>query len=276
MYPRTMCASLRMAGLVFLALGGLPAEAALHAQAAGSELKLEFLPDDKLINRPLQLTARVVTRTPLRDARLVVRVPTGFTARPQDSATAAGTDTLVIAMGALTTETARTVMIDGDAARLRRGKYKCLVDLVAADSTGTLRTIASQEIPMTAALQIPLSAYVGLGALGILIGRLLNWFVIALRERRVEIARLQAKMQDDEAAAAPPPGFIKRLVTAHYYEVDLLVMLALGLAVLVAFVGADGVLPEKGSTWYGALLLGFGLGFLTDTDLLTRIKQRAA
>lgn len=68
-------------------------------------------------------------------------------------------------------------------------------------------------------------------------------------------------------------GPITRFVKDHYCQVDFAVTVALGAAALIALI-KDGHPPESASAWYSALILGLGLGALTNSELIT--KQRPA
>lgn len=56
-----------------------------------------------------------------------------------------------------------------------------------------------------------------------------------------------------------------------YYAVDLLLTLVIAFLALVAL-SREGHAPDAASTWQGAMILGFGLGLLTPSDLLGKVK----
>lgn len=56
-----------------------------------------------------------------------------------------------------------------------------------------------------------------------------------------------------------------------YYAVDLALTLVIAFLALVAL-SREGHAPDAASTWQGAMILGFGLGLLTPSDLLGRVK----
>lgn len=56
-----------------------------------------------------------------------------------------------------------------------------------------------------------------------------------------------------------------------YYLVDLALTLAIAFLALVAL-SREGHAPDAASTWQGAMILGFGLGLLTPSDLLGKVK----
>lgn len=58
---------------------------------------------------------------------------------------------------------------------------------------------------------------------------------------------------------------------AAYYLVDVALTLLIAFLVLVAL-SREGHAPDAASTWQGAMLLGFGLGLLTPSDLLGRVR----
>jgi hypothetical protein len=109
-----------------------------------------------------------------------------------------------------------------------------------------------------------LAAYLGLGALGILVGYLLRVLMKVL-------STTTAPAPDPTADPPPVLGPIGRFVASHYYQVDCLVTLVLGLAALL-FLVKDGHLPDNGVVWYGALLMGLALGLLTNSELITKLR----
>ena len=53
---------------------------------------------------------------------------------------------------------------------------------------------------------------------------------------------------------------------------DFLVTLALAFIVLATLV-QGGRPPQAGTTWYGALASGVGIGLFTNSELLTRVRK---
>lgn len=69
------------------------------------------------------------------------------------------------------------------------------------------------------------------------------------------------------------PGPITAFVTNHYYAVDFSVCLTLGLLSMLLLL-KSGHVPDESAYWYEALVLGVGLGLLTNTDLVLRVRPR--
>ena len=72
---------------------------------------------------------------------------------------------------------------------------------------------------------------------------------------------------------APDLGWVSTFIKTHYYLMDFLVTLILGFLALVALV-KDNHAPDSGLYWYSALGLGFGIGLLTNSDLVTRLRTK--
>jgi hypothetical protein len=65
----------------------------------------------------------------------------------------------------------------------------------------------------------------------------------------------------------PITGFVMR----HYYTVDGTVTLVLGILALLGL-SAHGRPPESTAWWGAALTLGVGLGLLTNSELITKVR----
>jgi hypothetical protein len=122
-----------------------------------------------------------------------------------------------------------------------------------------------QQINFTYTKRLAIWDYLLLGLAGFLLGYLVRIFTTVLKA-------IPAPSPAPEPGTTAGDGPITRFVKAHYYFVDLAVSTLLGLAALLYLI-RDGHPPDSASAWYGALLTGFGLGFLTNNDLMARIRS---
>jgi hypothetical protein len=134
--------------------------------------------------------------------------------------------------------------------------------LCAAPKT---KILASQSLTFQFHPEIRLWAYLLLGMVGVGIGWLLRFFINALKSIPPPLPAPAA-----EAGVGGSGGFFDWL-KRHYYGVDCLVTLGIGLAVLV-FMAKTGRPPEGAALPPGALATGIGLGLLTNSELLTRLR----
>jgi hypothetical protein len=105
---------------------------------------------------------------------------------------------------------------------------------------------------------------------GFILGYLLR-IVTGVLKKIPPPAPLQAAGSGGGGNGGGEEGPVTTLVKNHYYIVDFLISLVLAFVVLLYWM-REGHLPDSASAWYGALLTGIGLGFLTNNDLLARIK----
>jgi hypothetical protein len=116
-----------------------------------------------------------------------------------------------------------------------------------------------------------LRGYYLFGLLGILVGYAMRKLMKAFSEAAPPTEDLQAMAADD-----PVPGWLKKFVAAHYYLVDASITLILGVLALYKLVTSDQRPPEDGLYPMGAVVLGFLIGLLTHSELVTRITAKGA
>jgi hypothetical protein len=146
------------------------------------------------------------------------------------------------------------------------GDYFLVAHATAMTSTSTLMSF-DQQINFTYTRRLAIWNYLFLGLAGFVLGYLVRIFTTVLKA-----IPAPSPAPDPGSGVAAGDGPITRFVKAHYYPVDITVSILLGLAALLYLI-RDGHPPDSASAWYGALLTGFGLGFLTNNDLMARIRS---
>lgn len=111
---------------------------------------------------------------------------------------------------------------------------------------------------------VDLRSFILLGLLGIAIGYLVRLFIKILSEVPTP--------SPSPVAGEQSPGPLTRFVQRHYYSVDFSVTLVIGFLALVTMI-ADGRPPQNASWWYSALAVGVGLGLLTNSELVVKIRR---
>ena len=124
-----------------------------------------------------------------------------------------------------------------------------------------------QQINFTYTRRLSLRCYLILGLAGFVLGYLMRILTTVLKT----IPAPTPFLAEGGGGGAAVDGPVTRFAKAHYYQVDLGVSLVLGFAALLYLI-RDGHPPDSAAAWYGALLTGLGLGFLTNNDLMSRIK----
>ena len=229
---------------VALTLGGQPAPPAYTIQ-------MKLVPKGVYGHTPSQLL--VTTRGgPLGGLKLSLRATNGFSISPAEVAWPAGaTHATFVASADLTPSTTSPPNSASVVASLSR------------DEGGVAKTLVTEILDFDYQPALGVTRYLFIGALGVGIGYLLRLAIKALSE-----AESAAKLA---LGATPAPTGLREFVLKHYYLVDFAVTLILGLLVLMSLM-KDGRPPMNASYWYNALVIGVGLGLLTNSDLLTRVK----
>jgi hypothetical protein len=148
--------------------------------------------------------------------------------------------------------------------RLGFGDQAVTVTLSQPSDPGKRKIIASKLLKFSYAPEISLCAFFVFATLGLILG---YWVRIIVKV----LAAITPPSPQPESGA-PVPGPITKFVQGHYYLVDFLVTVALAFIVLATLV-QNGRPPQSGSTWYGALAVGVGIGLFTNSELLTRIRK---
>jgi hypothetical protein len=100
---------------------------------------------------------------------------------------------------------------------------------------------------------------------GVLVGYVVRFFVKLLGA--IEPPPVVSALDSETSEEGPITRWVKR----NYYFVDCLVTMVLGFMLLVGLT-QDRRPPQKGTEWYTALAIGFGIGLLTHSELVTRLK----
>jgi uncharacterized membrane protein len=143
------------------------------------------------------------------------------------------------------------------------GDYVLIAHATASGSDAT--SSFDQQINFTFTRRLSIGCYLLLGLAGFLAG-----YVVRILTTVLKVIPVPSP-GPPKGGDATGDGPVTRFAKAHYYLVDISVSTLLGLAALLYLV-RDGHPPDSASAWYGALLTGFGLGFLTNNDLMARIK----
>lgn len=238
------------------------------------KLTLQVSPEATFRRRPVMLTCVVEATPSLTGASLVLDIPPGLAVKsvstPDSSrmklpaeAAAVTASRVATALPAFSGSLTLSYLLAGANVEVAPGQYPLNVQLTR-DSSGVTAVLASGTTTLTLRPEQSLTAYLGLGALGIVLGYLLRVLIKVL-------STTTPPAPEPRRGTEPVLGPIGRFVAAHYYQVDCAVTLLLGLAALLVLV-KEGHLPENGAAWYGALLLGLGLGLLTNSELITKLR----
>ena len=148
------------------------------------------------------------------------------------------------------------------------GDYFLIAHATATTADKGVTISFDQQINFTYTERLSLWSYVLLGLAGFGMGYLVRILTTVLKTIPVPSPAPPSGVSGVAAVDGPVTRFAK----AHYYWVDLGVSLLLGFAALLYLI-RDGHPPDSAAAWYGALLTGLGLGFLTNNDLMSRIKS---
>src|ERR1700733_9385244 len=119
-----------------------------------------------------------------------------------------------------------------------------------------------QQINFTYTKRLSLGCYLTLGLMGFVLGYLVRILTTVLKTIPVPSPAPPGGGGAGGGNTAPD-GPVTRFAKEHYYQVDLCVSLLLGFAALLYLI-RDGHPPDSAAAWYGALLTGLGLGFVTN------------
>jgi hypothetical protein len=236
-------------------------------------LTLQVSPEATFRRRPLQLTCVLETGQTLTSSNLVLSLPPGLrvasVSRSVSGAPAKPLAPIVDSSAGVTTpipsfsgRVSFSYLLMGTGADVVPGSYPLNVLVTRPDTVGAATSLASGSIALTVRPEQRLVSYLGVGAVGIVLGYLLRLVIKALSSTTPPVPVNQTGGQ---------PGPITRFVANHYYPIDCAVTLVLGLAAMLVLV-KDAHLPDNAANWYGAGLLGLGLGLLTNSELITKVR----
>ena len=149
------------------------------------------------------------------------------------------------------------------------GDYAVLVHATAQPSASGSGIAIDQVVNFTYTKRLQVKFYFIFGLLGFIVGYLLRIVTGVLKQvpAPVPLAETDGGGGPGKSGDGPITAFVKQ----HYYRVDFSVSLVLAFVVLL-YLMREGHPPDSAAAWYGALLTGIGLGFLTNNDLLARIR----
>jgi hypothetical protein len=227
----------------------------LLSQDTKPTIQTEIVPDQLSLNMTANLTVTVNCSVAAQDQTLHVTSPPDFTVSPSSSPVCSSTG---INIERFVVQTPHTYLPPAN------WTFVAFV----SDKNGQLAAV-------TCALKygagLSLMYYFILGILGIAIGYSARLVVDSLNALPKPV--LPAAAAAGVGGGAPDLGWVSTFIKTHYYLMDFLVTLILGFLALVALV-KDNHAPDSGLYWYSALGLGFGIGLLTNSDLVTRLRTK--
>lgn len=154
--------------------------------------------------------------------------------------------------------------------KLTPGDHVISADLSLSGAAGGT-TVASDSVTLKYSRRVRFSSYLIWGLVGVALG-----YVLRLLTKVLASIPMPSPAPPDPNAGQNNPivaatGEITKFVQKHYYLVEFTVTCVLGFLALLAL-AKSGMAPDGAAYWNGALLLGVSLGFLTNTDLILRIK----
>jgi hypothetical protein len=187
----------------------------------------------------------------LNDVSLRLQAPPGFRAEPS-----------AVSVGPLSGRITKSFHLRVGDPRTLSGQHAALVEVTAGRGSEA-RVVNSQTVLVDYLAEVSLWKYFLFG----LTGACLGYGIRLLLKARESIA---APLPAPSASEGQPPGPITRFVEKHYYWADLMLTIAIALVVLGGF-AKGGRPPDAATTWYGAAVLGAGLGILTNNELIKKI-----
>jgi hypothetical protein len=225
--------------------------AVVNAEPAIPAVQMKLIPKGVYGDAPSQLL--VTTKgAPLAGLKLSLRATHGFRVNPPE-----------VQWSTTDTHSSFVVIADvysGSAASPSSGT---VIATVSRIDSGAQRVITNEFLDFDYQPVLPVCLYLVIGAAGVAIGYLLRLAIRALSETQPP--------QTAALAAQPSPAGLRAFVLKHYYWLDFGVTLVLALLVLMSLM-KDGHPPSNAPYWYSALGIGVGLGLLTNSDLLTKVK----
>lgn len=147
------------------------------------------------------------------------------------------------------------------------GERIVVVELTQADAAGAKVMLAAQTVTFQFRPEIGLRLYYLLALAAIPVG-----YLVRLLSKILSTMPAPLPEPPDPTTGGQTPGPISRFVARHYYLSDLLVTAVLGGLTLI-LLEKDGHPPAAAATIGGALVTGFGLGLLTNSELFTKFKR---
>lgn len=227
-----------------------------YADAPQTAIHTELTPPQLRFNSTASLTVTAECPATTEEQTLEVTPPPGFTVSPKSYqlGMTAGTKTRQFEV-----QTPRTYIVPAD--------WRFFILLSTRNTE-----VASISAAFPYNSGIPLYEYFLLGLLGIAVGYLARLVVDSLNALPKPMLPLAAAVLPG-GTPAPNLGRFTIFIRDHYYFMDFAVTFVLGFLALAALV-KDNHAPDTGMYWYSSLGLGFGIGLLTNSDLVTRLRTR--
>lgn len=230
-------------------VGGAPPQA---AQPRDVTLSLDLVPQQIVNDQPIQVIATIDSPNELAGATLELTPPPGFRF-----------DQASFTLPTFSRRLVQSAILRPQAPG-PSGERPIVARLMTKASTGSTVAHASQIAKLAFVAEISLAVYLGVATIGVGLGYLLRLLIKVLTTVQPPPA---APVAGGEAATGPITRFVQR----HYYWVDFLVTVGLGVVVLV-WLSHDGRPPQTVAVWPKALATGVGLGLLTNSELLTKLR----
>jgi hypothetical protein len=227
----------------------------VHAQDQKPSISAEVTPSELSLNASATLTVTVDCPTSTQEQTLEVFPPPGFTVSPK-----------TYSLGSSAGHKTRQFEVQGPRTYVASASWKFVVLL--SDKNGELASLSQPFIYRSGISLIP---YFVLGLLGIGTGYLARLVVDSLNSLPKPV--LPAAAAAPAGGGIPNLGWFTEFMKENYYLMDFGVTVVLGFLALTALV-KDNHPPESAMYWYSALGLGFGIGLLTNSDLVTRLRTK--
>ena len=236
----------------FLVLAGVILSTAAAQTPPTYSIQMRLVPKNVYGTIPSQLL--VTTKGgPLGGMKLSLRATHGFRVNPPN-----------VVWAADEAHTAYVTSADLDAAAVTAPPPTgSVIASLSRVENGVDKTIATEMLDFDYQPAITVSRYLLIAAIGVVVGFFVRMLLNALAEVQ-STANLAL-------AATPTPAGLRKFVLEHYTLVNFFVTLVLGILVLLSLM-KDGRPPSNAPYWYSALIIGVGLGLLTNSELLTRVK----
>ncbi len=254
-HPITRVGALRVVFILALLL-------TLSCEALGQQatVTLELMPEAFLDHHQAQLYITIESPQDLNNAVLQISPSPDFTAQPS-----------MISLPSVTRNIIEHVTISLRDPRLLSGEQALAVTLTIPDGSGNRKVLVSKLLKFSYTPEIPLWVFFVFAVVGLIVGYWARLFVKLLGSTTPPSP---APPQETQASGPQQgqPGPLTRFVQKHYYLVDFCVTVILAF-ILLASLTTGGRPPQSGTTWYGALATGLGIGVFTNSELLTRLRR---
>jgi hypothetical protein len=227
----------------------------LWSQDTKPTLQAEIVPKQLSLNMTAELTVTVTCSVAAPDQTVEVAPPPNFSVTPTSApvCSSAGIDI-------------ERFVVQTPHIYLPPAEWTFIVSV--SNKSGKLASVSSG---VDYGSGLSLWNYFVLGVMGIALGYAARLVVDSLNALPKPV--LPAMAVGAPGGGAPDLGWFSKFIRAHYYLMDFLVTLVLGFLALVALV-KDNHAPDSGLYWYSAVGLGFGIGLLTNSDLITRLRTK--